>query len=106
MALDRFNEIGWGLQRGRLRALAQRWGRKSIWAESNSIGAPNIEALQAEGLPVRGFATTAKSKSPLIESLALALERRQFVALGDDAVLLGELASYALERLPGRWLSV
>lgn len=100
VALDRFNEIGWGLQRGRLRALAQRWGTQVIWAESNSIGAPNIEALQAEGLPVRGFATTAKSKSPLIESLALALERRQ-LSLLDDPVLLGELASYALERLPG-----
>ncbi|MCY4466291.1 MAG: terminase family protein [Chloroflexi bacterium] len=100
VALDRFNEIGWELQRGRLRALAQRWGTQVIWAESNSIGAPNIEALQAEGLPVRGFATTAKSKSPLIESLALALERRQ-LALLDDPVLLGELASYALERLPG-----
>lgn len=100
VALDRFNEIGWGLQRGRLRALAQRWGTQVIWAESNSIGAPNIEALQADGLPVRGFATTAKSKSPLIESLALALERRQ-LSLLDDPVLLGELASYALERLPG-----
>ncbi|MXX51772.1 MAG: hypothetical protein F4Y30_08475 [Chloroflexi bacterium] len=100
VALDRFNEIGWALQRGRLRALAQRWGAQVIWAESNSIGAPNIEALQAEGLPVRGFATTAKSKSPLIEALALALERRQLWLL-DDPVLLGELASYALERLPG-----
>ncbi|MYH65997.1 MAG: hypothetical protein F4136_10205 [Chloroflexi bacterium] len=100
VALDRFNELGWALQRGRLRALAQRWGAQVIWAESNSIGAPNIEALQAEGLPVRGFATTAKSKSPLIEALALALERRQLWLL-DDPVLLGELASYALERLPG-----
>ena len=100
VALDRFNEIGWGLQRGRLKALAQRWGTQVIWAESNSIGAPNIEALQADGLPVRGFATTAKSKSPLIESLALALERCQ-LSLLDDPVLLGELASYALERLPG-----
>ena len=49
---------------------------------------------------MRGFATTAKSKSPLIEALALALERRQLWLL-DDPVLLGELASYALERLPG-----
>lgn len=99
-ALDRFNEIGWALQRGRLRVLAERWEVGVIWAESNSIGAPNIEALQAEGLPVRGFVTTAKSKSLLIESLALALERGQ-LALLDDPVLLGELASYALERLPG-----
>ena len=100
VALDRFNQIGLSLQRGRLRALAQRWGTRIIWAESNSIGAPNIEALQQDGLPLRGFATTAKSKPPLIESLALAIERGQLRLL-DEPVLLGELASYALETLPG-----
>lgn len=99
VALDRFREIGWEQQRGRLRALCERWGAAVIWAEANSIGAPNIEALQAEGLPVRPFTTTARSKSALIEGLALALERGD-VALLPDEVLLGELASYRLQRLP------
>jgi hypothetical protein len=44
--------------------------------------------------------TTARSKGPLIEGLALAIERRD-IALLDDSVLLGELESYTLERLPG-----
>ncbi len=100
VALDRFNNIGWSLQRGRLKALAAAWRVGLIWAEANSIGAPNIEALQEEGLPMRSFLTTSKSKSPLIESLALAIERG-FIGLLDDPVLLGELASYSLERLPG-----
>jgi len=100
VALDRFNAIGWSLQRGRLRALAAHWRPQVIWAEANSIGAPNIEALQDEGLPMRAFLTTAKSKSPLIESLALAIERGALNLL-DDPVLLGELAGYRLERLPG-----
>ena len=98
--IDRFNQIGWGLQRGRLRAMAERWSPQVIWAESNSVGGPNIEALIEEGLPMRRFMTTAKSKAPLIESLALAIERGQ-IALLDDPVLLGELASYSLERVPG-----
>ena len=100
VAIDRFNQIGWGLQRGRLRAMAERWSPQVIWAESNSIGEPNIEALIEDGLPMKRFVTTARSKSPLIESLALAIERKE-VALLDDPILLGELASYALERLPG-----
>jgi len=100
VALDRFNAIGWSLQRGRLRALAAHWRPQVIWAEANSIGAPNIEALQDEGLPMRAFLTTAKSKSPLIESLALAIERGALNLL-DDPVLLGELAGYRLERMPG-----
>ncbi len=100
VALDRFSNIGWRLQRGRLRALAQRWRPAVIWAEANSFGAPNIEALQEEGLPVRSFMTTSKSKAPLIEALALAIERGD-LGLLDDPILLGELASYALAPLPG-----
>lgn len=100
LALDRFNQVGWAHQRGRLHALCDRWGVSRIWAEENSIGAVNIEALQAEGLPVQPFQTTARSKSALIEALALAIERRE-LALLPDPVLLGELAAYALDRLPG-----
>lgn len=44
--------------------------------------------------------TTARSKSPLIESLALAIERGELALLPDE-VLLNELAAYTLERLPG-----
>lgn len=99
VALDRFNRVGWSLQRGRLRALCDRWRPRQIWAEANSFGSPNIEALQQEGLPMRSFTTTSKSKSPLIESLALAIERR-FITLLDHPVLLAELVSYRLQRLP------
>ncbi|MCD4684645.1 MAG: hypothetical protein K8S97_01745, partial [Anaerolineae bacterium] len=99
VALDRFNEIGWALQRGRLTALAQRWQPDAIWAEANSIGGPNIEALQTEGLPVMAFYTTAASKGPLIESLALAIERRD-IKLLRDPVLIEELQAYTMERLP------
>ncbi len=99
VALDRFNEIGWALQRGRLAALADRWRPEAIWAEANSVGGPNIEALQVEGLPVIPFTTTATSKGPLIEALALALERDELAILPDPA-LLNELSAYRLERLP------
>ena len=103
VALDRFREIGWELQRGRIQALHDKWQLTTIWAESNSIGTVNIEALQASGLPVRAFYTSAKSKRPLIEGLSLAIERQQ-VALLNDPVLLHELASYSMERLlSGGW---
>lgn len=98
LALDRFNEIGWNLQRGRLAVLAEQWQPEVIWAEANSIGGPNIEALLAEGLPVIPFTMTATSKGPLIESLALALERSELAIL-PDPVLLHELQSYTMERL-------
>lgn len=97
--MQRFNQVSWELQRGRLVTLYQRWQPKTILAESNSIGEPNIEALQAEGLPVQGFQTTAHSKGPLIDALALAIER-QDIALLSDPVQLAELQAYTMERLP------
>ncbi len=100
VALERFTGVGYALQRGRLAALCERWRPGVIWAEANSIGSVNIEELQRAGLPVRPFTTTARSKPPLIESLALAIERGD-VALLPDPVLLGELAAYTIERLHG-----
>lgn len=100
VALDRFNQIGWDLQRGRIAALCDQWHPAVIWAEANSIGAPNIEALQQTGLPIRPFITTAPSKNDLINALSLAIERRDLALLPDET-LLGELAAYQLERLPG-----
>jgi len=99
VALERFRQIGWAMQRDRLRALSDRWRPGVIWAEANSIGSVNIEALQAHGLPVRPFQTTVQSKGPLIEALALAMERGE-VTLLDDPVLRGELNAYMMERLP------
>jgi hypothetical protein len=100
VALDRFNHVGWELQRGRLKALCERWQPYAVWAEENSIGSVNIEALQAEGLPVRPFKMTSSSKAPLIEGLALAIERGE-LSLLPDPTLLTELIAYEMVRLPG-----
>jgi len=97
--VDRFNKVGWKLQRDRLTTMYERWKPNIIWAEANSIGDPNIEALQAEGLPVRAFYTTAQSKPPLIEALALAIERKE-VTLLNDRVQIAELQAYEMERMP------
>jgi len=101
VALDRFNGIGWALQRGRIATLAETWKPNVIWAEANSIGGPNIEALQADGLPVQAFTMTSASKDQVINSLALALERdKDPLTIIADPVLLHELQAYTLERLP------
>ncbi|HQE18936.1 MAG TPA: hypothetical protein PK607_10550, partial [Aggregatilineales bacterium] len=103
VAVDRFNQIAWDVQRGRLRALADYWHVEGIWAEANSIGGPNIEALQAEGLPVRGFTTTNESKQQLMVALQLAFERGD-IRIPDDPVLIAELEAFEATRLPsGRW---
>lgn len=96
VAIDRFNKIEYRYQQERLKALAKKWHPSVIWAESNSIGTPIIEQLRADGLPIRPFATTSKSKAPLIEALALAIEQGEVQLLPSDT-LLGELAAYQIE---------
>lgn len=97
VALERFNKIGYPAQAERLKSLAQVWQVDVIWAEANSIGTPIIDALQADGLPVRPFMTTSRSKAPLIEGLALAIERGHLALLPDET-LLHELSAYQIER--------
>ena len=92
---DRFNQIDFVVQRGRLAGLAHKWKPHVILAESNSIGEPNIEILQREGLPVVGFLTTANSKTLIIEALALALEKKMIAFPSEYAV---ELAAYEMKR--------
>jgi hypothetical protein len=73
-----------------------------ILAEENSIGSVNIEALRAEGLPMREFVTTAKSKGPLIEALALAMEKNA-VQLLKHSTLIHELMMYEMKRTTYGW---
>jgi len=95
VALDRFHGIDYRLARRRLAVLAETWGVYDILAESNAMGEPIIEEMQYDGLPVRGFATTASSKPPLIENLALSLEREEvhFIA---DPIATAELEAFEM----------
>lgn len=103
VARDRFNQIDYHYQYQRITQLWQIWGVRSAVVETNSIGEPGFEALQLAGLPVVRFDTTASSKPPLIENLALSLERAewQFQA---DPVWTAELEAYerAVSQVTGR----
>lgn len=99
VALERFSDINWGLQRERLAALARRWQVTSILAEANAMGEPNVEALQRDGLPVAAFNTTAHNKPPLIEALVAAIESKALQILPDPA-LLGELGAFTYANTP------
>jgi hypothetical protein len=97
LELLRFNKIGWAFQRARIAELYKKWDVTFGLMETNSIGSPNLEALQAEGLRLAGFETTAQSKSPLIQSLALTLENEPFLFVDDPQGTI-ELEAYESKR--------
>jgi hypothetical protein len=93
VARDRFNQIDYVFQRGRLMVIAEKWKPARVLAESNAMGTPIIEMLLRDGLPVMAFDTTPSSKPPLIENLALVFEREEFQFV-DDPIWRGELEAY------------
>jgi len=100
VALDRMTNTDYNLQLARLRALSERFGNARVLAELNSMGGPQVERAQAEGVNITGFTTTNTSKAAMIDALALAFERGE-LSMVADAVAVGELQAYESERLPG-----
>jgi len=92
IAHDRFNQIDYIIQRDRLRAIAQHYGAQLLLVERNAAEA-NVEMLQADGLPVQAFDTTATSKPLLVRNLATALEKGE-VRLIDAPVWTAELEAF------------
>lgn len=104
VGLDRFNQLSWEIQYGRVNETTRRWGIAHGLAELNSIGSPNLERLQRDGLGQwRGFTTTSQSKAEIIQALALAFERGE-IRIPDNRVLIDELESFEANRLgSGQW---
>ena len=97
--IDRMQNTDYKMQRNRLVSLSNRFNGASILAEANSIGQPNIEALQDMDVPVTGFTTTNSTKAQIIQALELAFENGKMQIL-DEEVSINELMAYQSEKLP------
>jgi len=93
LKLIRWKGIDYPEQQRRIKALRDHWKPETIYAESNSMGLPNIQALQAGGVEVQAFDTTSQSKRQIIQGLKLALERGEWKFVNDPAGTL-ELEGY------------
>ena len=99
VAMDRMTDTNYSSQRMRLVELSKRFNNAVILAEANSMGQPNIEALQEQGVPVQAFTTTNATKAQIIQALELAFERQEIQILNDE-LLINELMAYQTDRLP------
>lgn len=103
--LDRFSQIGWQVQRDRVVTAYKKWNIVKFFAEANAAGSANIEALQAEGLPIEPIYMTNPVKTALIERYAANIERGNVRLLsskerfGEQQV--GEMQAYTIQRTKG-----
>jgi terminase large subunit-like protein len=100
--IERFSEIGYKVQRDRIWSLYEKWNIGKFYIESNAAGAPNIEALEAEGLPIQPVYMTNPVKTQLIEAYAANIERDRLKLISSKERIgqlqIGELQAYSIER--------
>jgi len=99
VAMDRMTGTDYASQRLRLKALSEKYNRAAVIAEANSMGQPNIEALQSMDVSVQPFTTTNATKAEIIQNLELAFEREAIQLLANE-VQTSELMAYQSEKLP------
>ena len=94
--MDRFHRIDWALQVSRIKGAVQRYNNAEISVDTTGAGEPIYELLNKERLRVSAYPFTAKSKSALIENLALMIEQRKLVLPRPDLApeLIDELEAF------------
>jgi len=97
VCIERFNQIDYELQKGRLLGLIRRFRPVQVIAETNSMGRPIIDSLVSQNVPIAPFTTTNATKAAAIQALQLAFETGD-IRIIPDAVLIAELQAYESER--------
>jgi hypothetical protein len=76
---DRFHRIDWSLQVERVKEASARFNDATMMVDSTGYGEPVFEAVRRAGCSARAYTLTQKSKTDLINHLALLLEQRAIV---------------------------
>ena len=74
--VDRFTRLDWSVQVTRIKAACDRYNQADVCVDTTGAGEPIYESLVTEGCNVTPYPFTAKSKTALINNLALMLEQR------------------------------
>jgi len=81
----------------RIAQIARECQAIEVVVEQNAAGAPVMDYLASQNVPVLGATTTASTKRAIIERLAWAIERSEIV-LPDDDYVLTELEQFSQQR--------
>jgi len=92
------NALPWAELRRRIANMANKWHVSFVNAESNSIGGPNIEALQNDGVSIQPFETTNDSKAGIMSTLHESLHTG--LRLQDNHILRHELNTFVAVQHP------
>ena len=74
---DHFNRLDWSIQVTRVSAAVERYNHALTLCDTTGVGEPVYEALRKAGVPVKAYPFTSRSKTELVNNLALMVEQRR-----------------------------
>lgn len=92
---DRFNQIDYPLQKGRIRAIAERYNNARVIIDSTVVGEPIKEDLSLDKVFVDDFKFSTKSKDALVNKLAIFIEQKH-IWIPNEEILINELCAFGL----------
>jgi hypothetical protein len=96
-------KYSWPDQRVHITNIFQDWGFHRLIIDSSGVGDVIGEELQNSGLPVEFFTITSENRTPLLDNLAVAMERETVHFPHVDG-LVRELRAFQFQRtVRGRW---
>lgn len=96
---ERFNEVSWNLAIERIASAWKAYKPDMVWVDQTGVGDPLLEMLQSKGVPAQGYMFTSRSKTQLVDSLAMAIERK-LLSLMDLPVQTNELIGFEYDVTP------
>ena len=94
--MDRFNKIDWSQQIGRVKAATDRYNHAAVHTDTTGAGEPIFEEMRRAGIHAIPYPFTMRSKAGLIDSLAIAFEKKQITLPRPELapVLIDECESF------------
>lgn len=97
VAFERFNQIDWPLIEQRIADMSTRYNRARIRLDATGVGDPVFDRLNRAGLNVVPVRITAPVKTHLIESLIMAIDKRE-ITFPHLPELVQELSIFASKK--------
>jgi len=104
IAMERFNQLDWPIQKERIVSFSRRW-RGRVILDATGIGDPIYDDLKRVLPDIEPFKLTAASKTELIQRLIVAIEQRQVSWPAAWDVLTAEMKRYEYSIAPAGGIS-
>lgn len=87
VAVESFLAFSWAHRRDRIKYVERQWKPAVALADSIGLGGVNVEALQAEGFPIRGIHCPPSVRMAMADALSGAIVNRELALLPIPSLL-------------------